>query len=216
MRIAILLKGIARAHSSYYRKGVNYKNCLQSFKDNIVVPLREKGDEIDVFLTTYNMDGLNDTELKEDYGAFMIQYIPYNGSTQKMTLYRGLEVIKECKKEYDCVLITRFDIKYKMDILKWRLDWRAVNFTWKETERLWNRQGRIGDVVTIIPWKYLDIFMSAVINYSRPENIHMIYNGLIKLFTHHNIQDYKICFMFDGYYISGNDNPLYDIIRGDE
>lgn len=215
MRIAILIKGIARAHSTHFRRGVNYKNCLDSFKDNIIKPLSERGDEVDVFLTTYNIDGLNDSELRKDYEAFMVEYVPYHGSTQKMTLYRGLEVIKECKKEYDCILMTRFDIKYKMDVLKWKVDWGAINFTWKETEKLWIRQGRIGDVVTIIPYKYLDIFMSAVINYSRPENIHMIYNGLIRLLTHHNVKDYKICFMFDGYYISGNENPLYEIMRGD-
>ena len=214
-KAAVLVKGISYARD--YRCGVNYLNCIKNFKTHIIDPLIRLGWEVDVFIATYLMDGLDKEKMIADYGAKGAIFLPFEGSCQKTTLYKGLESIVETGVGYNNVIVLRFDIELKTPIDRTNIDWGKINFSWRETERYWRLQKRVGDIVTIIPYKFIEVYMKGLLQFSASENIHRIYSGLASLLGDGNecMGEGHIHFICeDGFYDSARDNPLYNIVRG--
>lgn len=222
MKIALLIKGIA--YNNQYRQGVNYKRTLQGMWDNIILPLRngENSREVDIYLATYKTKGAENImdDIENDYDAFDITFLNFEGATQTRTAITGLEMIKrECDGcSYDAVIMTRFDVEWKMPISKWNIDWSKINFVWRETQRMWEQSRRVGDVVFVFPAKYIDVMILALKENPHPENMHCIYPNVVgHMRERYGLSEEKCIHLIvsDGYYDSGRGmNPLYTLVRG--
>lgn len=143
-RLALVLRGI-----SYYddltRKVCNsptidYKECLNSFRNNLIAPLRSVFNQIDIFLITYVNPKL--TDILTDYNPVDIKLYPsatiYNQNPREITAQLMSDSIDLVEKyshlfytNYNNIMITRFDMYYPIKFPTERLKLNSINFGWK-------------------------------------------------------------------------------------
>lgn len=139
MKLAIILRGI-----SYYDNihvpvsnspTVDFRECLESFNKNLLTPLQNKFDQIDFFLVTYNSPKLKevlDTYKPIDatiYPASSILDNKHRITVKLMT--DAVSLIEPYQKNYDYILLTRFDLYYYQRFNLNKVDWDKFNFGWK-------------------------------------------------------------------------------------
>jgi len=212
MRIAIVLRGISYAEN--YRDGVDFRLSIESFKKKILEPLQSQGHEISIYFATYQ-HCLAD-QLKESYGELLKKYIfinsEINKGCQKDITITALKLVVDDIENIDIVIMTRFDVHYKLRITEMNIEWDKINVLWKELLRLWNAHRRIADIMHIFPSKRYKPFIESVIALRDKSNLHKLYN----LFIDKGINENEIHFVTEGYYDSSPkyQNPLLGIIRG--
>jgi hypothetical protein len=159
MRLAVVIRGI-----SYYdgeemignSKSIDYRVCLQSFRDNILDGLKGIFDEIDFFLVTYYNDLEIFKQLLDEYQPKDVIIYPRKNTTIKHSdgnkyvgwlVAQSLELV--ASYHYNHVLQTRFDLFYyqKLDPSKIKLD--KINFGWK------GQIGQCDDAFMLIPDKFI-------------------------------------------------------------
>jgi hypothetical protein len=154
-RLAIVVRGIG-----YYRDDtkvsrssvVDYRNCLASFKENLLKPLRTRF-EIDVFLITYYSELL--PEMIKDFSPKDVFIMPRKDLKRQSNPNEYVcKLICDCfdlveEYKYDFVLENRFDLYYYRPINPSRIDLSKVNFAWC------GELGQCDDSFIIFPIKFL-------------------------------------------------------------
>jgi len=124
MKYAVCYRGISYKENYFNEPGLNPYNvdffeCLESNTKYLINPLKEKGNDVDIFYHTYDSSKLGeycyalnpvDVCLKE----FNPNVKKYNFSNVAQLMIDSLEQIKRYQKEndisYDFIILTRFDI----------------------------------------------------------------------------------------------------------
>lgn len=144
-KLALILRGI-----SYYdgdikicnSDSVNYKECLNSFRENLCTPLKDIFDQIDIFLVTYMNPKI--TEIITDYKPVDMILYPYQSMFRQNSYEITAKLMRDAlfmvenyvlmsESGYDNILIIRFDMFYprKFPIERVKLD--VINFGWLGT-----------------------------------------------------------------------------------
>jgi hypothetical protein len=124
MKYAICYRGISYKENYFNEPGLNPYNvdfyeCLPSNKKYLIDPLREKGNEVDVFYNTYDSPKLK--EYIDELNPVNVYLTEFNSKIQKYNfshvtqlIINSLEQIKKYQFDtgvvYDYVILTRFDI----------------------------------------------------------------------------------------------------------
>lgn len=87
--------------------------AVQSFKQNVLIPLKEQYD-VDVYLVPSNNDNIAELCMELSPVQFRMS-INNNDLAQSTNMLTGLDMIRK-QDHYDCIFITRFDILYKKKI----------------------------------------------------------------------------------------------------
>ena len=198
MKRLLVLRGL---HYKYHNFGPkNWKLCYQSLYDNYIKFFNRT--EIDIYFQTYISTDFQ--ELITYYNP--IKYIAYPDKkfdkyNQTKNIYNILELINNIE-QYDEILITRFDILYKMPYSKWNIDLNYLNIPFQHPKK------GINDCIYIMSGTQSKIFIDSIKDLDS-KNLHRI-----------NFKNIRFMFKEKFYsdtdyskYLPLNNNPLYILYR---
>lgn len=217
MTSAVVLRGYA------YRNRTDWRPCVASLKQHVVLPLRQRYGTCDVLLATYD---LGDTErdrarlttaLLRDYDPDLYVFVR-EGKTQRDMAVLALDVAIRANavRNYDLVAVTRFDLRFKSCPLAYgTFKPGAVNFLWREWHaRAWADHRRVPDAVHLMPGNLLGAFKAGVVTADgNGRCLHTVWHKIAAVTDPANLH---VMNDVDEYVDSNTDvmpNPVYEIVR---
>tara|TARA_B100000963_G_scaffold361971_1_gene401453 strand:+ start:1802 stop:3190 length:1389 start_codon:yes stop_codon:yes gene_type:complete len=200
MKIALLLYGI----SLDYNYNDSYINASEYNFNNynffIIEPLKEKN-EIDTYLCTNDMSihakkYLLDTYKPKDYFFENGNNVILSVVDRNIKVKKVIELCLNSKIEYDAIILTRFDLKFKKKITETNINYNKFNILGflKLNERRAINQNALNDVPTLaiednfvlFPFKYLESFLNII---TKNINVlaHLHTNDIFNMVDNNNI-----------------------------
>ena len=151
-----------------------YDNYLLKIKN----PLLNNGHTVDCMFNTYN--GYNEyfEKFKKLYNPIKIfrsnefqpnkyENIAPNCGFQILNFYDGMTNIKSFINDYDKIIFLRFDICYKINIMKWNIfNDKGIFFTFKEDSlETYKKLDGVGDTIIIIDNEYFNNVHDCIYEY---------------------------------------------------
>jgi hypothetical protein len=231
-------------YTGQYVYSVDMRENRENHYKNIYEPLYEMGYKIDTALVTnkherydefveeYGALKLNYDDLTKEEADFLYQYYAFRVPDQWGPGFfsTGARVLKvqEQIDNYEFYVFVRADAQFKKSVRDMNVDFRKMNWLWKETDHrfynefrdtflekfqtehvFWNTYYRVsGNVLNFVPKKYFRIFTS----YYMYEHLAlgMMIKDLYPLITYENdvnlICGEKECFVTD---TRSKENPIY-------
>lgn len=192
MKILLLFRGGYRG--SYY---VNTRQICNSIINKIIKPLENNGIEYDVMFQTYIFQ---DLDIFKEY-LKPIEVYTSPGSGQLYNFKLCMTKIKEVYDKYDYVIILRFELIYKTDIIQWNFfKNEGLTVPYKEASvELWDqtRNGRdhgfYSDLIFILSKSHCLDFCENVIKtedkaygidrHTTLHNIPMMFQDIVPIHT---------------------------------
>jgi len=195
MKYALCFRGI-----SYYKDyihndsneafDVDFSQTLNSFKQNIINPLKENGHEVDVFFTTYETEKLN--YFIEQMNPVKVKLNTYQTlsagtwSNVFKIIIDSLTLVKEYQEEtnskYDFIIVSRFDNYIFENITNLFIPNNAISSISKGEDNFFIISGYIFELVYnyFIDMKYKNYITHYYIDYCKEHNIrcHKFYNNI--------------------------------------
>jgi len=181
MKILINLVGLS--HHDVGNGLHSFEKCYQSLFDKVVIPLEEKGHEVDFFLKTYETEKQNQIEsIYEPVKSDFIQMSDKGAQGAFDTYLKSISELKEM--DYDYYIVTRFDLWFGEQI---NLDFNKFSFLFKELD-WWDNYKCTTDTFYGFPKTMLDRFVKAC-NDCRNKNGQPGYIGLFHA-LHLDLENY--------------------------
>lgn len=152
MKIAVLLRGYL--YKEIYKKiyHIDYELNFDGINDQIL-----SNKNIDLYIVSYINNKYSEEYLINKFNP--IKIILLKEEYQQLDLIKiGLQMIKNNNIKYNNVLITRFDLYFKLDIYNLNYDYNKINFIWKEI----NDNNQVGDCLHFINYNLIDLFIDAI------------------------------------------------------
>jgi len=217
MKFLIVYRGNC---NRYTNLDLFFKNFLLKIKN----PLNLNGHEFDCALFTYqNETSYCDAFIKLFNPKFVKLFSYSNQKDQFISILKFLN--SKILDEYDKIIFLRFDICYKMNIMKWDFfDKKGIFFPFKEdSQEFFEKEKLHGDVIIICDTCYMLKLTQILEKYASESNIygfpHFPYNMLhfIPKLLNNLIPVYNL---IDGFFQSNTQleledkriNPLYIIM----
>ena len=170
MKCAILMSGLSFVNEKYC---VDFRKSYDNYQEYIFQYLKNMGYDIDVYICTNTfLDKDEDIkkELIEKYKPVKSIYLEntYKSRVHIAKNKKLLSVIETCLEngtEYDIVVITRFDLMFKINFEKSNIDLNKFNFV-----SLLEKDHLVCDNLYILPYTYLDDLMEIVKNKIKKSN----------------------------------------------
>jgi hypothetical protein len=203
MRVAVLLRGMIHSDRYVHHTGVvlnvDYRKNLDNIRTKLIDRVKEIG-HIDMFLSSYECC-LKD-QCIQDYAPKAHVFI--ERGTQADCMLAGLRLIRP--EEYDFVIVTRFDIDLKCDLVALDIDYEKFNVLWREQ----TMDHRVGDCIHMFNSRFLSALIEALDDCP-------IKNCLHHIMPHLAVRSEETNLLFIEVYDSNSDkvdNPVYRIMRG--
>lgn len=193
MKLCFIFRGDNLRNDSVQKS--NALNNFSNWQETLFANLDR--DEYDIVFITY------ESEILEDLKKLMNpDYISLNPRlTSNHNMKNVGDYIIENQSKYDRFIICRFDVLYKIPILKWN-KWNEFGIILTNRDVHWYDQFLYADCLFIIDSGFSQIFYDAILYcYNRPTLAHEVGEYLIK----NNI---KFHTMYDGFY-HNKGHPLY-------
>ena len=171
MKLALLLFGVSLEINRHWQYGtlysVDYNNSYDNYQKYIFEYFKSKGYDIDVYITTNSFSEdkdiqeftdkyksvkctfINDCEDCEDCEDIILSRNKMLGSVIDLCVNEG--------REYDLVLITRFDLLFQKDFANSNIDFDKINIV-----SILEKTNLICDNFYLFPHKYLADFQKVI------------------------------------------------------
>ena len=193
MKLCFIFRGDNLRNESMQKSNAlaNFPNWQETLFANL------NRDDYDIIFITYESEILED--LKKLMNPVYVSLTPAIDSNHKMK--EVAEYIIENQSKYDRFIICRFDVLYKIPILKWN-KWNEFGIILTNRDVHWYDQFLYADCLFIVDSGFSKIFYDAILYcYNRPSSAHEIGQYLTK----NNI---KFHTMYDGFY-HNKGHPFY-------
>jgi hypothetical protein len=209
MKVAVLLRGISYMekylHFGFQECTIDFRNCMDNIKTNVLDALHECGHEVDVFVATYDNERLD--ELRRFYSPAKVHVSSLTeSSSQELLFLEGIKMFFDHPKIYDHVIVTRFDLEfYRKVTTHFHFD-QKIYFPWIEI----NGDNLNGDCFIICPYAKLAKLVDAI------ETAKKRYGNVCLHALCHVLKKKEVGYLFKGSFDSNSDkdvNPLYKIRR---
>lgn len=216
MKIALLLRGISQNKSYKHPTGKNlcieYNKCINNYYEYLF-----ENNSIDIFYHTYLNQDLNINELNMllspkaytitfDYDTNNLQpnnkFASYSSSTIFVINLFIDYLTKNPNLKYDYIVMTRFDLIFKIPLSKLNLVKNKFMITCLAGHNLMDDNFFIGNL------DHYKKFLNVLCKKNNDTMIHSDYKLLCEEIGQNNIH-----FLFDGIYQIFNGTPLYNILR---
>lgn len=129
MKLALLLFGISLEINKHWQYGtlysVDYNNSYDNYQKYIFEYFTNKGYDIDVYISTNILFDKDKDELLNKYKPIKYSFIETKDKNKKIN-----DVVDLCineGKEYDIILITRFDLLFQKDFANSNIQFDKIN-----------------------------------------------------------------------------------------
>ena len=173
MKLALILFGISLEINRYWQYGalysVDYKNSYDNYQRYIFDYFKGKGYDIDVHISTNNLNSDDDiAEIIDKYKPVKYRIADdcedYIISRDKK-LESAIDLCIEGGGEYDLVLITRFDLLFQKDFADSNIQFDKINIV-----SVLERPNLICDNFYLFPHKYLKDFQKVIRKFANIDN----------------------------------------------
>jgi len=205
------------------QSGSDFRTVWSNQEEQIFEPFRKAHIAYDIYIHTWpspiSQNFLDTAKPKkfivEKNGCMDTETGWKRGGYSKIT---GLELVEPTSQEYDAIILTRPDLKFKRPLTEFNIDPRKINLPFREkSEAAFKGQCRASDLMRIIPTTYLKYYLNGSIDlWSGPHRD--VHNNPWRM----QEQEYGKCgkwqdhfnFMSDDYgYSGGNDTPIGALSR---
>lgn len=186
---------------------IDYRKSLANYADKLFAPFERNGYQIDVFFATNKHDLIVD--IARDHGDRFRAYTVFSGQSKNVHHSRNIHVQnvvqlihsqqQSTNHVYDQVLLTRFDLEFKLTPADLAIDVDKFNISMR-----CERDPLIDDNLYMFPGRYVTPFLKIMFAQVRT-NAHCIRPVLESAFK-------AVNFMVPGNYLVG-DSPIYKIHR---
>lgn len=147
-KLALLLFGLSlyknRNHVDYLTKiyNIDWRFSYDNYQEYIIEFFKRKGFNIDIYLVSNTLKEEDKQELLNKWKPKGYDFLDVNNDPscrfrqRNEKIIRVIELCKESQLNYDNILITRFDLKFKIDFDKLPLDYNMFNSAFFITESL--------------------------------------------------------------------------------
>lgn len=195
MKYALCFRGISYFKNYIHNDSnqpydVDFSQSLNSFKENIINPLKENGHEVDLFFTTYENDKLKYfIEQMKPIKVKLNTYQTLSAGTWSNVftiIIDSLTLIKEYQEEtnnkYDFIIVSRFDNYIFENITNLFIPNNAISSILKGDDNFFIISGDIFELVykNFIDMKDKNYITHYYIDYCKEHNIrcHKLYNNI--------------------------------------
>lgn len=138
-KLALLLFGISlykdRKHWAYHTKvySIDWRLSYDNYQKYIIEFFKSKGFDIDIYLVSNTLEEADKQELLEKWKPKGYDFLDVNNDYTTRYIQRNekiIRVIELCNEsliKYDNILLTRFDLKFKIDFDKLPFDYYMFN-----------------------------------------------------------------------------------------
>lgn len=159
MKLALLLFGISLEINKHWQYGtlysVDYNNSYDNYQKYIFEYFTNKGYDIDVYISTNILFDKDKDELLNKYKPIKYSFIETKDKNKKIN-----DVVDLCineGKEYDMILITRFDLLFQKDFANSNIQFDKINIV-----SILEKPEYICDNFYLFPYKYLKDFQKII------------------------------------------------------
>ena len=122
MRAALCIRGVY-FFEGQYNWYTNYKDAIDTLKENVIIPLKNDGYDVDIFLSTYDVGNLDQVKLDYNPVSINLGILDFTEEHYDVT-FRHLNTLFNNVKQYeieknityDFIIQTRFDVKFMWPI----------------------------------------------------------------------------------------------------
>ena len=164
MKLGLLFFGLSKCnykHRDFKEKIIiDYEKSYENYKKFIFDYFKNKGYDIDVYFTTNILQNNDKKDLIEKYNPINCNFIKSAETPRKSRNIKLDNVIDLClysNIKYDLILITRFDLLFKIDFDKSNIIFDKFNLV-----SILERPRLICDNFYLFPYKYLKLFSDIV------------------------------------------------------
>jgi hypothetical protein len=171
MKLALILFGISLEINRYWQYGalysIDYNNSYDNYQRYIFDYFKGKGYNIDVYISTNNLNSKNDiSEIIDKYKPVKYRIADDNDNgeddkdyiiSRNKKLESAIDLCIEGGGEYDLVLITRFDLLFQKDFADSNIQFDKINIV-----SVLDRPNLICDNFYLFPHKYLKDFQQVI------------------------------------------------------
>ena len=165
MKLALILFGISLEINRYWQYGalysIDYNNSYDNYQRYIFDYFKGKGYDIDVYISTNNLNSENDiSEIIDKYKPVKYRIADdceYYIISRNKKLESAIDLCIEGGGEYDLVLITRFDLLFQKDFADSNIQFDKINIV-----SVLERPNLICDNFYLFPHKYLKDFQKVI------------------------------------------------------
>lgn len=215
MKIAILLRGISFCESYFNNNikkniSINYKNSIDNYKEYLF-----ENNDVDIFFHTYNNPNLNVTELVKDYNPKSFSITPYMNQDDAKEKYNScliscitvinlfLSYIAQHNIEYDYIILTRFDLNFKVKLSDLQLTKKKFMITCMTESPMSS-----DDNFYVMDIDNLKKFLYILVRSQPKCGLHHEFQNIVSTIGQNNI-----VLLFDTPHVICKGTPLYDIVR---
>lgn len=173
MKLALLLFGLSKSGESSHGKNksylVDYEKSVENYKKYIYKYFEEKGIEIEVYLATNTMSLSLENKLYKTFKP--VDYcLDKNDSDDYISRNKKVKCVLELcinyKKEYDLVLMTRFDLMFQKNFNECNIQFDKLNLV-----SILEEPSYICDDFYLFPFVYIkDILNIVKMNMDKSHN----------------------------------------------
>jgi hypothetical protein len=153
--VALLLRGISYGSYQHFTKTqytIDFRDNFGNVDAMLLQPLKAGGMDVNVFCVTYDNPYMD--ALKDLYKPIAVSIEPFNPTQDNYVMHmisRCLELVLAQAKQYDLIIMTRFDINLMLSILDIPYRPDKVNFTCTTVD------GGVDDTLLIFSGRYLQM-----------------------------------------------------------
>lgn len=180
MKLALLLFGISLEINKHWQYGtsysVDYNNSYENYQKYIFEYFKNKGYDIDVYISTNILPNIYKEDLLDKYKPVKCNFIETIEDDRHLSKNIKIDdVVNLCineGNEYDLILITRFDLLFQKDFSNSNIQFDKFNVV-----SILENPNYICDNFYLFPYKYLSEF-SKIIKKNIRESHHFIKEDL--------------------------------------
>lgn len=182
MKIAILFNGI-----SFCLDKMDFRNNIDNIVKNLIEPLKNTGNIIDIYYTTYTHDFIHLLEhTLEPISKCILPFNRMHNTNNSRVLELYLSTLNLIHNDYDYIIMTKFDINLNKSILEIDFNKEKINFLCKDNSFNKNEKNIIynDDTFITVPRRYIQLFINVVKNLIQSNKLscqNLLYDSLFKL-----------------------------------